>query len=78
MTRVYPELWFNRGDLSSTLLKVLPDGRLTMAINGDNNMPLVTMTLYGRNYHLDGPIPEQYCPQDHIHVPEEIVKNDEL
>ncbi len=78
-TRIYPELWFHTGVLSPDLPKVLPDGRFILNLSNkeaEENLPLVTMTLYGRNYHLDGPIPTQFCPHDPTVIPDTEFKNE--
>jgi hypothetical protein len=62
--RVFPETWFNNKALSETLEQVLPDGRVILDIKDDNNLPLISMTLYGRNFHLDGPLPTDFCPHE--------------
>jgi hypothetical protein len=51
-TKVFPETWFNNLALSETLEQVLPDGRVILDIKDDNNLPLISMTLYGRNFHM--------------------------
>ena len=47
------------------LEKVLPDGRIILNLEDGGkkeNVPLISMSLFGRKFGDDGPPPEQWCP----------------
>ena len=64
-TSVFPQYVFTELKILPQLEQVLDDGRMTLNLqngNGEENMPLVSMTLFGRTFWNDGPPPEQWCP----------------
>ena len=64
-TTVFPQSVFTELQLLPELEKVLPDGRIELDLEGDENKenaPLLSMTLFGRKFGDDGPPPEQWCP----------------
>ncbi len=64
-TYVFPQSVFTELQLMPQLEKVLPDGRIILNLEDDSkkeNIPLVSMSLFGRKYGDDGPAPEQWCP----------------
>ena len=68
-TTVFPQSVFTNLQLQPNLEKVLEDGRVTLNLdneNGKKNVPLVSMTLFGRKFGDDGPTPEQWCPHEDI------------
>ena len=45
---------------------VLPDGRITLNLDGKSpleNVPIISLTLFGRKFGEDGPPPNQWCPR---------------
>lgn len=66
-TTVFPQSVFNYVQLIPQLEKVLPDGRITLNLDNaahTENVPLVSMTLFGRAFGQDGPAPKQWCPHE--------------
>jgi len=61
MAGVYPEVLFDSVSLVPDLVGVSLDGVLSL-IEDVNMKPLVSMSLFGRVYHEDPDMPEQYCP----------------
>merc|ERR1712223_134282 len=64
-TSVFPQSVFTELQLLPELEKVLPDGRIILNLDGDDNQentPLISMSLFGRKFGDDGPAPEQWCP----------------
>ena len=65
-TKVFSQFVFTEVQLESKLEKVYPDGRITLnseMANDNENTPLVSMTLWGRKYELDGNAPDNWCPE---------------
>jgi len=58
---VYPEVLFDSVSLVPDLVEVSADGVLSLA-NDAEMQPLVSMSLFGRVYHQDPDMPEQFCP----------------
>ena len=64
-TTVFPQSVFTNVQLEPQLEKVLSDGRITLNLeDGSDNVPLISMTLFGRTFGQDGPPPEQWCPHE--------------
>ena len=62
-TSVFPQSVFTELQLLPELEKVLPDGRIILNLdNNQENTPLISMSLFGRKFGDDGPAPEQWCP----------------
>ena len=64
-TSVFPQSVFTELQLMPQLEKVLPDGRIILNLEDDGkkeNVPLISMSLFGRTFGDDGPRPEQWCP----------------
>ena len=64
-TSVFPQSVFTEVQLVPQLEKVLPDGRIILNFEDDSkheNVPLVSMSLFGRKFGDDGPRPEEWCP----------------
>ena len=62
---MFPQSVFTELQLMPQLEKVLPDGRITLNLeDGSNkeNVPLISMSLFGRKFVDDGQPPEQWCP----------------
>jgi len=59
-TIVYPQVLFDGVQLKPEFVNISPDGVLGIS---DSEMPgFVSMSLFGRRYSKDTPIPEQFCP----------------
>merc|ERR1711899_364962 len=56
-TSVFPQSVFTELQLLPELEKVLPDGRIILNLDGDDNQentPLISMSLFGRKFGDDG------------------------
>ena len=60
-TRVFPEALFDEVTLQPELVSISPDGILSLTEN-DENIPLVSMSLFGRRFELDADQPNNFCP----------------
>ena len=57
---VYPEVLFDRVTLRPDLVSISQDGVLSITPGMD--VPLVSMSLFGRVYNEDPDLPDHYCP----------------
>ena len=57
---VYPEVLFDGVSLRPELVNITSDGVLSL-VEG-TNVPLVSMSLFGRKYSADAELPDHFCP----------------
>ena len=66
-TTVFPQSVFTNLLLQPHLEKVMEDGRLKLDLSDEyskKNVPLISMTLFGRKFGDDGPPPDHWCPHE--------------
>ena len=60
--KVYPEVLFHNTELIPEQVEISPEGVLLLRRIGDSFDPVLSMSLFGRRYAEDSPLPDHFCP----------------
>ena len=60
--KVYPEVLFHNTELIPEQVEISPEGVLLLRRIGLSPDPLLSMSLFGRHYAQDSPLPDHFCP----------------